>query len=79
MPRLPLMSGREAIHILEKKFGCWQGGQKGSHVSMKRKWGNGIVGGTIPLHDELDRDTLANALRQLHIDKDEFIKAWKES
>lgn len=46
---------------------------------MKRKWDNGIVGGTIPLHDELDRDTLVNALHQLHIDKDEFNKAWKES
>ena len=72
------MSGREAVRILEKKFGCWQGSQKGSHVSMKRRYGNGIIGGTIPLHDEVDRDTLAKALSQLKIDRDEFIKAWKE-
>lgn len=65
MPRkLRRLSGQDAIRILSL-FGFIVVGQKGSHAKLRRVGPNGekqtLV---VPDHDELDRGTLRNIIRQ---------------
>lgn len=48
MPRLPRISGQEAIRVLER-LGFVQLRQKGSHVVLKKQTPDGAVGCTVPL------------------------------
>jgi predicted RNA binding protein YcfA (HicA-like mRNA interferase family) len=68
VPKLPKISGSEAIRALEK-LGFAQVRQKGSHVVLRK----GSVGCVVPLHNELKIGTLANILKQAGISPDEFI------
>ncbi len=77
MPKFPSMSGARAIRILEY-MGCWSRPGRGDHVTVKRRIVNGELGATIPLHDPLDIGTLFGALRQLQIDREEFLKNAKK-
>ena len=70
MPKLPRISGAEAIRALER-LGFAQVRQSGSHVVMRR----GPSGCVIPVHRELKTGTLAGALRQAGVSSDEFIAA----
>lgn len=70
MPKLPRISGQEAIRTLER-LGFHQARQRGSHVVMRRD-DRGCV---IPLHRELAVGTLRGALRQAGISPDEFVAA----
>ena len=67
MPKLPRISGAEAIRALER-LGFEKVRQSGSHVIM-RKAGKGCV---VPLHSELKVGTLAGLLRQAEVSSDEF-------
>lgn len=58
MPKLPCLSGRDAIRVLEK-LGFTVARQRGSHVVLRRD----DVGCVIPLHGELAQGTLRNAIR----------------
>jgi predicted RNA binding protein YcfA (HicA-like mRNA interferase family) len=51
MPKLPRLSGREMIKILEL-FGFVVIRQKGSHIILKRKIESGEAGTTVPDHKE---------------------------
>lgn len=68
MPKLPRISGQDAIRALER-LGFRQARQRGSHVVMRRE-DRGCV---IPLHKELAIGTLRGALRQAGVSPDEFI------
>ena len=68
MPKLPVLSGKELIRILEKG-GFQVVRQKGSHVSLQ-KGGNKTV---VPLHDELAKGTLLGILKQCGLSKEELI------
>jgi predicted RNA binding protein YcfA (HicA-like mRNA interferase family) len=57
MPRLPRLSGREAIRALER-LGFAQVRQRGSHVVLREEAPEGPIGCVIPLHDELAVGTL---------------------
>jgi predicted RNA binding protein YcfA (HicA-like mRNA interferase family) len=70
MPKLPHVSGREAVRALEK-LGFVQLRQKGSHLIMRR----GAVGCVIPMHREIKIGTLTGALRQADVSADQFIDA----
>jgi predicted RNA binding protein YcfA (HicA-like mRNA interferase family) len=70
MPRLPRISGAEAIRALER-LGFTRIRQSGSHVVMRRE-SRGCV---VPLHDELKVGTLAGLLRQADVSHDAFIQA----
>jgi predicted RNA binding protein YcfA (HicA-like mRNA interferase family) len=72
MPKLPVLSGREVIGILER-LGFEQMRQRGSHVVMRR----GAAGCVVPLHPEVKRGTLAGIIRQAGLSTDEFIGAAK--
>ena len=70
MPKLPRVSGAEALRALER-LGFEQLRQKGSHVVMRR----GAKGCVVPLHAELKVGTLAGLLRQADVSAEEFIAA----
>lgn len=73
MPKLPRLSGRETIRILER-LGFTQVRQRGSHAVLKKTLPGGDVGCVVPLHDELAVGTLRSILRQARVDPDEFLK-----
>ncbi len=68
MPRLPRVSGAEALKALQR-LGFEQVRQKGSHVIVRR----GSKGCVVPLHAELKVGTLAGLLRQAEVSPEEFI------
>lgn len=70
MPRLPRISGHDAIRTLER-MGFHRARQRGSHVVMRR----GDRGCVIPLHKELAIGTLRGSLRQAGITPEEFAAA----
>ena len=73
MPRLPRVSGRQAIRALER-LGFEQVRQRGSHVVLRRKSTDGDDGCVIPLHDELAVGTLRAILRHAGVTPDEFVE-----
>jgi len=71
MPKLPRISGHEAVRVLQR-LGFVQTRQRGSHVVMKKATPQGDVGCAIPLHDELAVGTLRGVLRQAGVSPEEF-------
>ena len=71
-PKLPRISGAEAVRTLEK-MGFTQVRQRGSHVVLKKELPEGAVGRVVPLHNELAVGTLRSILRQAKVDPDEFM------
>jgi predicted RNA binding protein YcfA (HicA-like mRNA interferase family) len=69
-PRLPVVSGSEAIAALGKA-GFAQVGQRGSHVKVRNESGRTAI---IPLHRELAPGTLRSVLRQAGLTIDDFVK-----
>ena len=74
MPRLPRVSGQQAIRVLEQ-IGFEQVRQRGSHVVLRRITPDGEVGCVVPLHRELAVGTLAGILKQAKVTPQEFIDA----
>ena len=70
MPKVPRVSGAEAIRSLQR-LGFKKIRQNGSHVVMRR----GNKGCVVPMHPELKTGTLAGLLRQAEVSIDEFIEA----
>ena len=70
MPKLPHISGPEAVRALQR-LGFEVVRQKGSHIVMRR----GSSGCIVPNHREIKIGTLAGVLRQAGISGDEFIAA----
>ena len=72
MPRLPRVSGAEAIRAL-KQLGFAQVRQRGSHVVLRRDGRDRVSGCVVPLHAELAVGTLRGILKQAGVTSDEFI------
>jgi len=70
MPKLPRISGAEALKALQK-LGFEKVRQSGSHVVARR----GSKGCVIPMHAELKVGTLAGLLRQADVSPEEFMAA----
>ena len=68
MPKMPRVSGAEAIRALQR-LGFEKARQNCSHVVMRR----GSRGCVVPMHPELKTGTLAGLLRQAEVSVDEFI------
>lgn len=71
MPKLPRISGKEAVNVF-RSLGFFVARQRGSHVVMRR----GDRGCVIPLHKELAIGTLRSAIRQSGITVDEFVSEY---
>jgi predicted RNA binding protein YcfA (HicA-like mRNA interferase family) len=69
MPKLPPLSGREIIRVLER-LGFEQAAQRGSHVKLRRAG----VACVVPLHKDVKRGTLTGILRQAQLTPDEFLQ-----
>lgn len=70
MPKLPRVSGAQALKALQK-LGFEKVRQSGSHVIARR----GTKGCVIPMHAELKVGTLAGLLRQAEVTPEEFLAA----
>lgn len=71
MSRIPVVSGKKCVKILEK-FGFVVYRQRGSHVTLVRD--NPPNQTTVPLHKQLDRGTLKAILKQTNVGLEEFIE-----
>jgi predicted RNA binding protein YcfA (HicA-like mRNA interferase family) len=71
MPKLPRISGAEAVRALQR-LGFEKTRQNGSHVVM-RLGGKGCV---VPLHAELKVGTLAGVLRQAAVSIETFLEVF---
>jgi predicted RNA binding protein YcfA (HicA-like mRNA interferase family) len=67
-PRLPIVSGAEAIKALGKA-GFEQVSQRGSHTQLRSADGRTVI---VPVHHELAQGTLRSILRQAGLTNEEF-------
>ncbi|MEN9575914.1 MAG: hypothetical protein RL514_3769 [Verrucomicrobiota bacterium] len=70
MPKLPLISGIKAMKAFAR-LGFAKVRQRGSHAVLRR--GSDVC--VIPMHREIDPDTLRGALRQAKVTEEEFVEA----
>lgn len=71
MPRLPRVSGAEAVRALER-LGFARLRQRGSHVVLKRIGPDRVTGCVVPLHPELAIGTLRGILKQAGVTPEDF-------
>jgi len=74
MPKLPKVSGSEAVRALEK-LGFSRSRQRGSHIVLIKTAPDGKKICVIPNHKELKSGTLHDILKQAGVTADEFIKS----
>jgi predicted RNA binding protein YcfA (HicA-like mRNA interferase family) len=71
MSKLPGISGRTCISVLEKA-GFYLKRQEGSHVILRRD--DPFAQVVVPDHKELDRGTLRAIIRQAGLSVEEFLR-----
>ena len=69
MPKLPHISGAQAVKIFER-LGFVVMRQNGSHIVLRK----GSSGCVVPNHKEIKVGTLAGILRQAGVSADEFLR-----
>jgi predicted RNA binding protein YcfA (HicA-like mRNA interferase family) len=74
MPKLPLVSGSEAVKAM-RRLGFFIDRQRGSHVVMKKIAPDGERGCVIPMHREVALGTLRSALKMAGVSPEEFSDA----
>jgi predicted RNA binding protein YcfA (HicA-like mRNA interferase family) len=73
MPRLPIISGKQAIKCFEK-IGYQVIRQQGSHVRMRHKTNAAKQPLTIPRHKTLGKGLIRKLLRDAELTIKEFLK-----
>jgi len=73
MPKLPVISGNQAIKCFEK-IGYQVIRQRGSHVRMRHKSNTTKQPLTIPLHKTLGKGLMRKLLRDAELTIEEFSK-----
>lgn len=73
MPKLPVISGAEAIEAL-RQIGFVVDRQRGSHVMMIRLQPAPATTITIPLHKPLKRGTLRAIIRDAGLEVEQFVQ-----
>lgn len=74
MPKVPLVSGQEAVKALQR-LGFVVDRQKGSHVVLRKTAPGGVLGCVIPMHREIAAGTLRSALKMAQVEIDDFAAA----
>jgi predicted RNA binding protein YcfA (HicA-like mRNA interferase family) len=74
MPKLPLVSGAEAVKALQR-LGFFVDRQRGSHCVLKKITPAGEIGCVIPMHREVAPGTLRSALKMAGVSAEEFSDA----
>jgi len=72
MPRLPVISGREAVRCFGV-FGWEQARRHGSHMMLVRVGTTNTL--SVPDHRELDRGLLRDLIRRADLTVEEFVEA----
>ena len=72
MPRLGVFSGEEIARIMEVE-GFIRVRQKGSHLIMQKRSGNGTVTVPVPLHGTVRIGTLQSIIRQSGLAREHFL------
>lgn len=72
MPRLPVISGKDAVKVLAR-LGYVTDEQTGSHIILRHK-DPPHKRLTVPNHRELAKGTLRAIIRQAGLTRDEFIR-----
>jgi len=72
LPKLPVVSAKEAIKALEQ-LGFQVYRQTGNHIHLWNKERNLVV--TVPNHPELSKGTLISIMKQARLEREEFISA----
>ena len=70
MPKLPIVSGNEAVNALQR-LGFTVVRQKGSHIILRQD----MYGCVVPNHREIKTGTLAGILKKAGVSVEEFITA----
>ncbi len=73
MPKLPILSGKEVIRLLEKA-GFTKLDQSGSHVIMLKVVDEIKLKTVVPMHSELKIGTLLSILKQAKLSREELFK-----
>ena len=73
MVKLPQLSGKELIKILNK-VGFIEIRQKGSHIFLAKETSEEKITTVVPLHKEIDIGTLLEILRQTKIKREDLEK-----
>ncbi len=73
MQKLPRLSGKELIKIISK-IGFKTIRQRGSHVFMVKETDKEKITTVVPLHNEIDRGTLLEIIRQIKLTKEQFLE-----
>lgn len=73
MPKLPVLSGKEMIHLLEKD-GFRILDQHGSHVILVKEISGRRLKPVVPLHRELRIGTLLSILKQAEVSRETFFQ-----
>jgi predicted RNA binding protein YcfA (HicA-like mRNA interferase family) len=71
VPRVPVLSGKELCHILNK-HGFLEVRRRGSHIVMQKITGTSTITVPVPDHKELRIGTLQAIVRQSGLSKDIF-------
>ena len=71
MPKLPLVSGREAVNALQR-LGFVLLRQRGSHAVLRRDTPEGARGCVVPMHPEIQPGTLRGLLKQAGVSVEDF-------
>jgi predicted RNA binding protein YcfA (HicA-like mRNA interferase family) len=74
MPKLPVVSGSEAVKAFGR-LGFYIDRQRGSHIVLKKLTPQGERGCVIPMHREIAIGTLRSALKMAGVSPEEFIDA----
>ena len=75
MPKLPVVSAKQAIKALEH-LGFQVYRQTGSHIHLWNEERNLVV--TVPNHPELAKGTLISIMKQARLERKEFFSVLKE-
>lgn len=70
--KLPRLSGKEVVKALSK-IGFVATRQKGSHIILKKQTPETTIGVVVPNHNEVDKGTLLEIIRQAKLTKQDFI------
>ncbi len=75
--KLPIVSGEEAIKLLQKD-GFSVTRQKGSHISLHKKLEDGSIAlVVVPRKKEIKKGTLLSIIKQSRMNREEFISKIK--
>lgn len=76
MPKLPIISGKEAISTFStlEKMGFVKSRQTGSHLVLQKLTSDGEIVCVVPLHRELKVGTLSGILKQAQVTANDFIR-----